>query len=116
MKIKAYEILGCLEKEKFSGYLIYGQNKGLINEKINQIISKYKIINKDTEIIKYDCQELLDNPDKLYNEFNTYSLTKNKKLIHILNTKDSLINIISESIISDNVNPFCLILWINVKT
>ncbi len=111
MKIKAYEILGCLEKEKFSGYLIYGQNKGLINEKINQIISKYKIINKNTEIIKYDCQELLDNPDKLYNEFNTYSLTKNKKLIHILNTKDSLINIISESIISDNVNPFCLILF-----
>lgn len=110
MKIKGYEIIDCLNKEKFSSYLIYGQNKGLINEKINQIISKYKKINKDIEIIKFDCQELLDNPDKLYNEFNTFSLTGNKKIVHILNTQDALVNIISESILPDNKNPFCIII------
>ena len=33
MKIKAYEIKDLVKKKKYAGYLVYGQNKGLIREK-----------------------------------------------------------------------------------
>ena len=67
---------------------------------------KKKIVDKKPEEPKKESQ--MSNTEKLYNEFNTFSLTGNKKLLHVLNTKDNLINSISETI---NPNPSCLVIF-----
>ena len=46
MKIKAYELKDFVDKKKCAGYLIYGQNKGLVREKSQIIINTYKDVNK----------------------------------------------------------------------
>ena len=88
MKIKAYELKSLVEKKKYSAYLVYGQNKGLVREKSQTIIDTYK--DDQTEIIKFENDELISEPEKLSNEFNTFSLIAEKKIIHVLNTKDNL--------------------------
>tara|TARA_B100001245_G_scaffold60465_1_gene41725 strand:+ start:194 stop:1198 length:1005 start_codon:yes stop_codon:yes gene_type:complete len=96
MKIKAYELKSLVEKNKYAAYLVYGQNKGLVREKSQIIINSYK--DNQTEIIKFENDELISEPEKLTNEFNTYSLTAEKKILHILNTKDNLTEIITNTI------------------
>ena len=96
MKIKAYELKSLVEKKKYAAYLIYGQNKGLIREKSQVIIEAYK--NDQTEIIKFENDELISEPEKLTNEFNTFSLTAEKKILHILNTKDNLMETIANTV------------------
>ena len=107
MKIKAYELKDLVNKKKYAGYLIYGQNKGLVREKSQIIIDTYK--DDKTEIIKFDNDELISEPFKLNNEFNTFSLTSEKKIIHVLNTKDNLSKTIIETITDNNLN--CLIIF-----
>jgi len=96
MKIKAYELKDLVEKKKYAGYLVYGQNKGLVREKSQTIIDTYK--DDQTEIIKFENDELITEPEKLTNEFNTFSLTAEKKILHILNTKDNLTETITNTI------------------
>ena len=96
MKIKAYELKGLVEKKNYAAYLVYGQNKGLVREKSQIIIDTYK--DDQTEIIKFENDELISEPEKLTNEFNTYSLTAEKKILHILNTKDNLTEIITDTV------------------
>ena len=96
MKIKAYELKSLVEKNKYAAYLIYGQNKGLVREKSQVIIDAYK--NDQTEIIKFENDELISEPEKLTNEFNTFSLTAEKKILHILNTKDNLMETITNTV------------------
>ena len=102
MKIKAYEIKDLVERKKYAGYLVYGQNKGLVREKSQTIINSYK--NDETEIIKFENDELISEPGKLSNEFNTFSLTAKKKILHILNTKDNLTEIITNTVIDDQAS------------
>ena len=99
MKIKAYEIRDLVEKKKYAGYLVYGQNKGLVREISQTIINSYK--NDKTEIIKFENDELISEPEKLSNEFNTFSITAKKKILHVLNTKDNLTEIIINTVIDD---------------
>ena len=80
MKIKAYELKDLVKKKKYAGYLVYGQNKGLVREKSQTIIDTYK--DDQTEIIKFENDELITEPEKLTNEFNTFSLTAEKKILH----------------------------------
>ena len=96
MKIKAYELKGLVEKKKYAAYLVYGQNKGLVREKSQIIIDTYK--DDQTEIIKFENDELISEPEKLTNEFNTFSLTAEKKILHILNTKDNLMETIANTV------------------
>ena len=99
MKIKAYEIKDLVKKKKYASYLVYGQNKGLVREKSQTIINYYK--NDETEIIRFENDELISEPEKLSNEFNTFSLTAKKKILHVLNTKDNLTEIITNTVIDD---------------
>ena len=110
MKIKAYQIEENIKKDNFTGFLVYGQNKGLVREKIEQIKKIYSNYKKEIEIIRIDSEELKENPEKLYNEFNTFSLSGNKKILHILNTKDNVLEIISKSLIK-NSNPTSLAIF-----
>ena len=61
-------------------YLFYGNNKSIINDKINNIINKYNIV--DNNIIKYDLEDNLDN---IIEEASMISLFGDTKLI-IINT------------------------------
>ena len=61
-------------------YLFYGNNKSIINDKINNIINKYNIV--DNNIIKYDLEDNLDN---IIEEASMISLFGNTKLI-LINT------------------------------
>ena len=96
MKIKAYELQSLVEKKKYAAYLVYGQNKGLVREKSQTIINSYK--SDQTEIIKFENDELIFESEKLNNEFNTFSLTAKNKIIHVLNTKDNLTETITNTI------------------
>lgn len=59
-------------------YLFYGNNKSIINDKINNIINKYNIV--DNNIIKYDLEDNLDN---IIEEASMISLFGDTKLILI---------------------------------
>ena len=107
MKIKSYQLKEIIRENKYAGYLIYGQNKGLVREKSQIIIDTYK--DNETEIIKFDNNELISEPTKLNNEFNTFSLTSKRKIIHVLNTKDNLTETIFETVNNNNSN--CLIIF-----
>ena len=107
MKIKAYEIKDLVEKKKYAGYLVYGQNKGLVREKSQTIINSYK--NDEAEVIKFENDELISEPGKLSNEFNTFSLTAKKKILHILNTKDNLTEIITNTVIDDQASTSLIV-------
>ena len=96
MKIKVFELKSLVEKKKYAAYLVYGQNKGLVREKSQTIIDTYK--DDQTEIIKFENDELISEPEKLSNEFNTFSLIAEKKIIHVLNTKDNLTETITNTI------------------
>ena len=61
-------------------YLFYGNNKSIINDKINHIINKYNIV--DNNIIKYDLEDNLDN---IIEEASMISLFGDTKLI-LINT------------------------------
>ena len=108
MKIKSYQIKDSINCSKFCSYLIYGQNKGLVKEKTEQIINIYGEKNKGVEIINLNNDEILEKPEKLFNESNTFSLTRKKKLIRVLNAKDKLLNEISFIL---KPNPECLIIF-----
>ena len=108
MKIKSYQIEECIKKSKFCSYLIYGQNKGLVKEKTEQIINIYDEKNKGVEVIKLNNDEILEKSEKLFNESNTFSLTRKKKLICVLNAKDKILNEISFIL---KPNPECLIIF-----
>lgn len=58
--------------------LFYGNNKSIINDKINNIINKYNIV--DNNIIKYDLEDNLDN---IIEEASMISLFGDTKLILI---------------------------------
>ena len=109
MKIKAYQIKDLIEKNNYSGYLVYGQNNGLVKEKIKLIYEFYQNINKEVEIIKLHNDELIEKPEKLYNEVNTFSLTSNSKLIHITNVTDKIFKNIEESISEKNKDTSLII-------
>ena len=102
MKIKTYELKSLVDKKKFAGYLIYGQNKGLVREKSEIIIDAFK--NDQTEIIKFENDELILNPEKLSNEFNTFSLTAEKKIISVINTKDNIVELINNIVLENSNN------------
>ena len=97
MKIKAYELKDFVDKKKCAGYLIYGQNKGLVREKSQIIINTYK--DENTEIIKFENDELIQEPGKLINEFNTFSLTSKDKVEVIAEFLETLKDIDSNNII-----------------
>ena len=102
MKIKAYELKGLVEKKAYSSYLVYGQNKGLVSEKSRIIIDSFT--DNETEIIKFENDELVSEPEKLSNEFNTFSLTSKKKILHVINAKDNLVDIINTTLITKDSN------------
>lgn len=78
-----------LEKNLF---LFYGENLGLKNDFKNII----KLNNKDSEIVKFNQDEILKNENLFFNEISNISLFAKKKIYYIEQTNDKLLDIIKE--------------------
>ena len=91
MIIKFFET----KKKDLSSYkffLLYGKNKGLIEETIQKDLKKF--LPKNT--YKYDENEILNNPDNFKENIFNKSFFENDKLIIIQRASDKILKIIEE--------------------
>ena len=79
--------------------LFYGENIGLINH-FKKIIN---IKNKDSEIIKLQEEEIINNKDNFFSEIKMQSMFHDSKVYIIDNVSDKLLNII-ENIYKDQID------------
>ena len=70
--------------------LLYGQNDGARNEEISRILEK----NKNSEILKYNETEILNNDNLIFENVLSNSLFVNKKIIIINKATDKILKII----------------------
>ena len=91
MIVKYYEISN-LKLSNIKFFLMHGKNDGLKNEKISELISKYK----EYKVLKYDEKDILDNKDYFYDSVLNASLFDNGKLIIINRSSDKLLLILEE--------------------
>ena len=74
---------------KQSFFLLYGENEGYKNQIIDNILKKFGENN-----IKYDADDIINNPDIIFSELNNFSLFENKKTIIVNRTTDKFFSII----------------------
>ena len=88
MIIKSYELNKI--KNDFKFFLIYGKNEGLKNQHIKQLLEK----NNNSNVIKYDEKEILENKDSFFENILSNSLFDNEKNIVINRSTDKISEII----------------------
>ncbi len=103
MIIKYYELKNNLGEKNY--YLLYGNNKGLIDETVEKIL-KPKFSNN---IYNYDENELLNNSETFKEEILNKSFFDNDKLIIINRASDKILKTIEE-IIHKDINDLKIIL------
>jgi len=79
-----------LDSTKF--YLLYGKNKGLIEETLTNVLKPVLSNN----IYNYEENEILDNLENFYENIRNQSLFENKKLIIIKRASDKIFKILNE--------------------
>jgi len=87
MLIKSYEI-GKIKIEKNPFILLHGNNVGLKNQILNNLLIKYKI----TE--NYEEKEILDNLNKFLDGLLSKSLFETKKIILIKRSTEKILNLV----------------------
>lgn len=87
---KSYLVEENLDILRNNLVLIYGENKGLINDLKNKILHKYK----ENKILKFNQEEILSNENLFFNEIKNISLFDNKKIYFIYNVNDKFIKIL----------------------
>ena len=85
-------------------YLLYGKNKGLIEETLTTVIKPVLSNN----VYNYEENEILNNVENFYENIRNQSLFENKKLIIIKRASDKIFKILSE-IFEYNVKDITLI-------
>ena len=104
MIIKNFELKEKnLKNLKF--YLIYGNNKGLIEEIVKEVLQP----NLPKNLFKYDEAEVLKELNTFNESVFNQSFFENEKLILINRVSDKIFNIV-EDIVSKNLDNLCLIL------
>ena len=89
MIVKHFNLKNSFDKKIFL-YLIYGQNFGLIDEIINDIL-KPQLPNN---IFNYNENEILSDPDKFEESLFNKSFFDNEKLIIINRSTDKILNLV----------------------
>ena len=102
MIIKFFE-LPKVKFEKFKFFLFYGKNEGLKNDTIN------KILNKRTNISKFDQSEILENQSSFFDNILSKSLFETEKTIIIKRSTDKILGIIDQ-INTDKIEDTLIIL------
>ena len=104
MILKQYELKKKLDKEK-KFFLLYGNNKGLIEETIETILKP----SFSKNIYNYDESEILLNIENFYDTLFNQSFFENDKLIIINRVSDKILSII-ENILEKNIEKSKIIL------
>ena len=94
MIIKSYD-LNHIVQNKYSTFLLYGENEGLKEDITKTIFIK----NFKGEILKLDEKEVLENYDKTLEELQNKSLFNDEKLIIIFRVTNKILDFIKEFVI-----------------
>ena len=108
MIIKSFELKNK-NLNKINFYLLYGNNKGFIDETINKSLKP--ILSKN--IYNYDETEILKEPGKFEEDILNKSFFENEKLIIISRASDKIYQIIGD-IVNKDVSDIAIILKSNV--
>ena len=92
-----------IEKKKY--FLLYGKNKGLVEETIKNILKP----SLPKNIFKYEENEILNNTEIFYENIRNQSFFENQKLVIIQRASDKIFKIITE-IIEDDPKDIAIIL------
>ena len=104
MIVKYFELKNKkIDKNRF--FLLYGNNKGLVEEVINNILKPALPKN----IYNYEETEIINNIDIIKENIHNKSFFEQQKLIIIKRTSDKILKIIEE-IINDDIEDIAIIL------
>ena len=95
MIIKVFQAKNVLSVKQ-SFFLLYGENEGYKNQITENIVKEF-----GKTIIKYDADDIINNPDIIFTELNNLSLFENKKIILVNRTTDKLFSIV-ENLLDTN--------------
>ena len=104
MIIKSYE-LNKIKIKNYKLYLFYGDNEGLKNESIKNLLEK----DYHDKVYRYEEKEILDNINNFFNSILTKSFFDNEKLI-IINRATDKIKETVEDLIEKNPEDIQIIL------
>ena len=107
MIVKPYELDKIKIDLKF--FLFYGKNEGLKKHYINRLLER----NKNSNVIKYDEKEILENEDIFFENILSNSLFESEKSIIINRSTDKISEIIID-LMERNVNGVTIIINANV--
>ena len=93
MIVKSFE-LKKKNLEKTQYFLLYGNNKGYIEETCNEIIKPIK----KASIFKYEENEIIKNIENFFESISTSSFFEDEKLIIINRSTDKMLKIVEEII------------------
>tara|TARA_B100000963_G_C22536162_1_gene629915 strand:+ start:33 stop:1016 length:984 start_codon:yes stop_codon:yes gene_type:complete len=96
-----------LDQTKF--FLLYGKNKGLIEETLNNVLKPILPNN----IFKYEENEILNSIDSFIENIRNKSLFDDKKLIIIQRATDKILKIVNE-MLEDNLEGITLIVMADI--
>ena len=108
MIIKSFELKNK-NLNKINFYLLYGNNKGFIDETINKSLKP--ILSKN--VYNYDETEILKEPGKFEEDILNKSFFENEKLIIISRASDKIYQMIDD-IVNKDVSDIAIILKSNV--
>ena len=103
MIIKFYELKNKINQYKF--FLLYGNNTGLIEETIENILKP----NLSKNIFNYEESEIINNSENFKGELLNKSFFDNEKLIIISRVSDKIFNILDD-ILNKKINDISIIL------
>ena len=107
MIVKSYELLKI--KNNLNFFLFYGKNEGLKNQLIKQLLEK----NNNSNVIKYDEKEILENEDIFFESILSNSLFENEKSIVLNRSTDKIYEIVT-NLIERNIDGITIIINANV--
>ena len=91
MILKPYQLTN-LKEDKFSFFLLYGQNEGQKNDAIVQILKS----ENNENVYRYDEDELLNNYFNFVSEISNKSFFEDKKIIIISRVTDKILSLIKD--------------------
>ena len=103
MIIKSYELIKI--KNNLNFFLFYGKNEGLKNQLIKQLLEK----NNNSNVIKYDEKEILENEDIFFESILSNSLFESEKSIVINRSTEKIYQIIT-NLIERNIDGITIII------
>ena len=107
MIVKSYELNKI--KNNLNFFLFYGKNEGLKNQHIKQLLEK----NNNSDVIKYDEKEILENEDIFFESILSNSLFENEKSIVINRSTDKIYEIVI-NLLERNIDGITIIINANV--